>query len=78
MDRDGSPDPTSSEIVRLFNPRLDSWDDHFGWSSAALGQFIARTAIGRATLELLRINDPDMIALRIVLAELGLFVETVS
>jgi hypothetical protein len=39
-------DPLSSEIVPLFNPRTQSWGDHFELSGA---QIIGRTAIGRAT-----------------------------
>jgi hypothetical protein len=39
------------------------------------GEIAARTAVGRATVTALRLNDPDMIELRTLLAELGLFPE---
>jgi hypothetical protein len=71
-------DSASGERVRLFNPRLDSWGEHFGWSSDETGRLIAKTAIGRATVERLRMNDADMISLRRLLAELGLFPEVGS
>src|SRR4051812_29687839 len=41
-------DPATREEVRLFNPRLDQWDDHF---VVELDQEIRGTsAIGRATV----------------------------
>jgi 5-methylcytosine-specific restriction endonuclease McrA len=51
-------DPVSNTIVPLFNPRRDSWSEHFIWS--ANGQLIAGiTDIGRATLARLDMNDDD-------------------
>lgn len=51
-------DPTSGEVVRLFHPRKDLWADHFLWD----GQLMkARTPIGRATIHVLRINDPEYV-----------------
>ena len=68
-------DPVSGERSRLFNPRLDAWDEHFEWSSKEPGRLNARTAIALVTIHRLRMNDPDMISLRGLLAELGLFPE---
>src|SRR5207248_6166772 len=28
-----APDPTSAEVVPLFNPRVDRWEEHFQWSA---------------------------------------------
>jgi len=67
------PDPDTGQPVRLFHPRQDAWDDHFEWTGD--GTLSARTSIGRATVAALRINAPDMIELRTLLAELGLFPE---
>jgi hypothetical protein len=69
------PDPEGGETVALFNPRSDNWDDHFAWSAERPGELVGLTATGRATVAALRINDPDMIALRLLLAEVGLFPE---
>jgi hypothetical protein len=68
-------DPVSGRSVRLFNPRSDSWDEHFSWSTDTRGALVGQTDIARATIERLRINDPDMIALRNLLIELGLLPE---
>jgi hypothetical protein len=54
-------DPLSGEIVPLFNPRTQSWGDHFELSRA---QIIGRTAIGRATVALLRLNDDERLGYR--------------
>lgn len=69
------PDPATGEPARLFHPRQDHWSDHFEWSAHQPGELVGRTAVGRATVAGLRINDPDMIALRLLLAELKLFGE---
>lgn len=47
----------------------------FQWSIETLGFLEGRTAIGRATIDRLQINDSDMVRLRQLLAELGLFAE---
>lgn len=54
-------DPLSGEIVPLFNPRTQNWDDHFELSGARI---IGRTDIGRATVALLRLNDDDRLSYR--------------
>jgi hypothetical protein len=54
-------DPSTGEIVRLFHPRLDRWNDHFKWTGAEL---TGRTSIGRVTIQVLAINDPDFLAVR--------------
>ena len=56
-----SIDPNSGEIVNLFNPRTDNWNDHF----AVLGaKIIGRTPTGRATARLLNMNDRRRVDLR--------------
>lgn len=54
-------DPVTKEICRLFHPRQDLWSDHFYWDGPAL---VARTDFGRATLAVLRINQPERVELR--------------
>jgi hypothetical protein len=73
-----STDPDTGVAAALFNPRSDSWEQHFRWSSVAPGQLIPHTPVGRATVERLRMNDPNMIALRRLLAELGVFPEVLG
>jgi hypothetical protein len=56
-----SIDPETGSRSYLFNPRIDGWHKHF---SMLNGTIIARTAKGRATLSLLKMNDSEMVALR--------------
>ena len=55
------PEVQTTEIVRLFNPRIDDWDEHFEWNGPELD---TKTPIGRVTLYVLGINFPHRIALR--------------
>jgi hypothetical protein len=61
--------------VPLFNPRADEWAAHFAWSEERTGELVGSTATGRATVAAQRMNDADMIELRRLLAEVGLFDE---
>ena len=63
-------DPASDRIVRLFHPRRDRWFRHFEWDGATLR---GKTAIGRATIAVLSINNPDAVAVREALMEEGVF-----
>ena len=63
-------DPVTKSIERLFNPRQDDWEEHFRWDGATLE---TRTAIGRVTLAVLRIDLPYRVAVRASLIEEGLF-----
>ncbi|HEY6389708.1 MAG TPA: hypothetical protein VIX89_00435 [Bryobacteraceae bacterium] len=40
---------------------MDLWNEHFEWTGAALN---GRTTIGRVTIHVLAINDPDFLAMR--------------
>lgn len=68
-----APDPDSTEVVPLFNPRVDRWEDHFQWSGADPTILEAKTARGRATLLLLQMNHPNMVDIRRLLGALNLF-----
>ncbi len=63
-------DHDSGEIVRLFHPRRDTWREHFRWEGAEL---TAVTKIGRVTISVLSINDPEVVAVRKDLQEEGVF-----
>lgn len=56
-----SIDPNSGEIVNLFNPRTDSWNDHFAIRDAMI---VGLTPTGRATARLLNMNDSRRVDLR--------------
>jgi hypothetical protein len=63
-------DPESNALQPLFNPREDVWADHFEWDGPNLR---GMTPVGRATIDVLRINQPDRIEQRRLLNEAGLF-----
>jgi len=65
-----SIDPITGEMVRLFNPRTDLWNQHFQWHGAVL---TGRTPNGRATIFLLDVNDPMVTAIRAALMEEGVY-----
>src|SRR5688500_456134 len=54
-------DPETGDLVPLFNPRNDTWSEHFAWKGAVLQGL---TAIGRATIDVLRINDRQRVSHR--------------
>jgi hypothetical protein len=61
-------DPRTQKITRLFHPRRHQWSHHFRWAGATL---VGRTAIGRATIAVLAMNDSDAIRDRQALIEEG-------
>jgi hypothetical protein len=62
-------DPDTDQLVPLFNPRTQRWDEHFEWNGPKL---VGKTAVGRATIVLLRINNADRVEHRRVLIAAGL------
>jgi len=51
----------NSEPVRLFNPRLDEWNEHFRWEGHRI---VGLTRIGGATVETLLLNHERRIKIR--------------
>lgn len=49
-------DPQTETVVSLFNPRQQSWQDHFIWTYDGT-EILGKTAIGRATCDRLDLND---------------------
>jgi hypothetical protein len=56
-----SVDATTGKVTKLFHPLLNRWSSHFRLSE---GLLIPKTAAGRATLSLLRMNLPQSFSLR--------------
>ena len=61
-------DPETDELVPLFNPRTQSWHEHFALDDVMV---IGLTPIGRATARLLNMNSEDRLKVRAVLKERG-------
>lgn len=63
-----SIDPDSGELQRLFHPRRDPWEDHFGLQGSAI---VALTPVGRATLRLLQMNRVERVQERELMISVG-------
>jgi hypothetical protein len=63
-------DPATGRVTRLYHPRRHKWSHHFRYEG---GTLIGRTAIGRTTIDVLRMNHPPLVALRETLMAAGLF-----
>jgi hypothetical protein len=63
-------DPVSHEIVPLFHPRQHVWAEHFIWSDDYT-RLLGLTPIGRASIELMRLNRPALVGLRRILRQAG-------
>lgn len=56
------------DLVRLFHPRNDAWTEHF---QPVGGEILPKTRIGRATIKVLQVNQPELLRLRKLLADLN-------
>ena len=63
-------DPQTGRVTRLFNPRLQRWGSHFGWEGPRL---IGKTAVGRTTIGVLKMNAPERVQVRRILIAVGVF-----
>jgi hypothetical protein len=54
-------DSESGEDVTLFNPRTQSWTEHFRWEGERI---VPLTPTGRATVDALAMNRPLILAIR--------------
>lgn len=64
----GSISLTTGAFVRLFNPRIDSWHEHFSLAGASI---TSRTVIGEVTARLLHFNNDERLLERALLKRLG-------
>lgn len=55
-------DPESRSLTRLFHPRTDSWDQNFRLERN--GVIVGTTAVGRTTVIVLNMNEPNAVTLR--------------
>ncbi len=71
QDATEAQDPLTEDIVPLFHPRRERWEDHFAWSSD-FRFIIGLTPTGRATIFRLQTNHSGVVRQREVLHQLGL------
>lgn len=61
-------DRLTNKSIRLFNPRMHIWKEHFEWSDDKIS-IVPKTEIGRVTAELLALNRERILQIR--LADVG-------
>jgi hypothetical protein len=54
-------DPDTGQEVHIFNPRTQTWTEHFRWDNETA---IGLTPTGRATIFALKLNRPLILAIR--------------
>ena len=65
-----SIDPATGDVVELFNPRQQLWEEHFAVEEARI---IGRTPTGRVTARLLQMNSETQMKIRARLIARGEF-----
>jgi hypothetical protein len=65
-------DPKTDKMTRLFHPHTDVWREHFRWEDDK-ATLIGKTDVGRATIQRLKLNAPERVALRQVWVEFKRF-----
>lgn len=63
-------DPITQDLVALFNPRIQKWDDYFIWNETGT-HILGITQVGRATVETLQLNRSHLVNLRRLLVSIG-------
>ncbi len=61
-------DPETDQLSELFHPRQAAWEEHFECRD---GSILGKTVVGRTTVDVLRLNLPERVEFRRLLAELG-------
>ncbi len=56
-------DPGTAQVVPIFNPRSDRWDEHFVWNDEGT-VIMGLTPCGRATVHALYLNRPRLVIVR--------------
>ena len=54
-------DDETNQIVSLFNPRTNNWNEHFAWKDEIIG---GKTPCGRATVKALKLNNEIILPVR--------------
>ena len=64
----GSVLPAGGQYCRLFNPRIDRWEDHFSLEGS---QIVGRSDVAQVTIKILRLNDQERVIERALLQQIG-------
>lgn len=69
-DKTEAIDPDTGIVAQLFNPRLQRWQEHFAWSEDGR-LIIGLTPCGRATIDVLAMNNPRIVRSRDLWSSVG-------
>ena len=61
--------PDTDRLIELFNPRIHPWDEHFAMVGA---EILGISEIGRATVQLLDMNEEERVIIRAQLQSEGM------
>lgn len=64
-------DPVTGRVFPLFNPRAESWIDHFAWDVSCT-KIVGMSGVGRATVDRIKLNRVGNMNLRQLLFEKNL------
>ena len=56
-------DLLTGDMVPLYNPRTNNWDEHFSWSADG-AKIVGLTSVGRATVVALKLNNEVAVEVR--------------
>jgi hypothetical protein len=62
-DRTVGFDQFTAQDVPLFHPQRNSWSEHFAWTEKG-DVVVGLTSTGRATVDMLRMNRPQLVRVR--------------
>ncbi len=65
-----SKDPVNQELVSLYHPRQQQWQEHFAWNEDYT-LIVGLTPTGRTTVTELRLNRSGLVNLRQILYAMG-------
>ena len=69
-DRISVKSSVNGDVIQLFNPRLDDWNNHFEWDDYTL---VSKSEIGRVTIQAFDLNHERRIRIRRAEQLFGLF-----
>ena len=69
--RQDAPDPHDGQIVPLYHPRQQHWREHFAWRNDGV-TVSGLTPSGRATIDVLRLNNDWLVQARRIWTLIGL------
>ena len=69
--RQRAADPHDGQPIALFHPRRQQWADHFAWAGDRV-TIVGLTAVGRATIAALHLNNQWLVQARRLWIAIGL------